>query len=1036
MADYKINLTLPDAEVDTLPVEAGSVSPINPSPTVGGDETPTLAAALFQAMPLPRVGKQSVYYADKYFRSFDKADNGANVDPNFKPFEVWKQNGHSENDLDALMEMTNFDEYATWQEFKSDREENARVIKDAGLTAEIASFVLNLGTDPTIYMGFGVGNMLAKGASKATAYGAGGLAAGVTTETIEQYADPDRTAMDSAINIAAAATIGGVLGKAMDSWGAVAAKKLVREPDFQKTAKSAIDEIQAAHATRQDLSAAAAPLSKTSDQSIGGNIVGKLTGRGFRYASPKLWGQTASEAETSAISQKMNGLAVKSKGNYAGEAQAESISDIIDNEQGKAIGRLKGLNNELTDLKKKGIVLDSDGEKRALLLAKSRKSIEKASETGEYTAAEIAVAKAHRENSSYWNETLADVDGYRSRKQYGAPLIVDKMKVNENFDVFRQKLGAKLSSTKEYMMGKIDDLQKNVDDLQRQLKSIPETNVASRKAVLELLKDAEDEWEVARALRDSTPEEILSDANLLAEQFSSGLFDGIPADLADKQMPARFRSRMLDMEEFIDFIETDPYKLWAGYAREVTPFQASMKVFGARTPNEAIAEYGRKMAEKRTEALVKGDEKLAQKLLKEREGAESRLNNSWKSHTGELGTEEALRHPGLVKITNGITNVVRPAMLGGQVMASVNEIAATTLWHGLRGGGQFTKVLGKLLTDPALREVSKQQANYVGTGLEAFTNKYLHDRIGTDLMKADVADGVSKATSDFARMGSRFNASVFYDSAVRTAVTVSQNGIIKDGLERLAKGSVKGEELADLAFLGFDKTNAAALVEQLKTHGTEINGVFFANTEKWANKDLARKWEVGLRRDLGRTTLMPGVGDTPFVFKTPIGKVLFMFKSWPVVATQKYLIGSLQRSDAGALTGIAMMVGTAALVDTLYNASKGTPISTDPDEVLWAGINRSGILGVVPELGGSFLMNKLFDIQSGGGKLWEYNDIKDVMTGPVGSYAQDISGAFDPTDKEGQLRQGWINSMLDLLPIPIVKPYLKTGIEELRENAE
>lgn len=1035
MSTYDIKLTLPNAENDTLPAEAGSVTPVSPLPDVQGGEMPSLAAAMAMTTIPARVGKQSVYYADQYLRSLDQKDNGANVDPNFKPFEVWKENGHTQADLDAVMNLNNWDEYNTWQAFKADTEKNAQVINDAGLTAEVASFALNLGTDPTVYMGFGLAGMLEKGASKAVAYGTAGLAQGVAYETLQQYADPDRTAQESAINIAAAATISGLLGKTMDAWGDLAAKKLLKEPDFQKASKSAIDEIQAAHATRSDLSAAAAPLSRESDQSIGGNIVGRLTGRGFRYASPKMYGQTAIEGDTSTILQKMNSNAVKSKGNYAGEAQPTSLADVIDIEQGKAIGRLKGLNNELTRLKKEGIVLDADGEKRALLLAKSRRSIDKAAETGEYTPAEIAVAKSHRENSAYWNEALDKVDGYRSKKQYGAPLIIDRMKVTENFDVFRQKLGSKMVSAKENVLEKIGSLEKRVDELQSQLKKIPDTDADARKALSEILADAEDDWEVARALRDASDEELLDDATILASQYASGIFDGIPSDLAAKQMPKRFRQRMLDMEEFIDFIETDPYQLWAGYAREVTPFQASQQVFGARTPEIAIADYGKKMEAKYAKALADGDTKLAQKLLKEREGTESRLNNSWEQHTGEFGTKEAKTHPGLVKVTNGITNIVRPAMLGGQVMASVNEIAATTLFHGLRGGGQFTKVLGQMIADPAMRQMSKAQANYAGLGLEAFTNKYLHDRIGTDLMKADVADGISKATSDFARLGSRMNASVFYDSAVRTAVTVSQNGILKDGLERLVKGKVGKEELADLAYLGFDKTNAPALIEQLKTHGTEVKGTFFANTKDWTNKALAQKWEVALRRDLARTTLMPGVGDTPFFFKTSVGKVVSMFKSWPVVATQKYLIGTLQRSDAGLMTGVAMMVGTSAMIDMLYNASKGTPISTDPEEILWAGINRSGIIGVVPELGGSYLMNRLFDIQSGGGKMWEYQDAKDWMSGPVGSYAQDVAGLARPTDSEG-LRQGWINSMIDVLPIPIVKPYLKAGIENLRENAE
>ena len=132
------------------------------------------------------------------------------------------------------------------------------------------------------------------------------------------------------------------------------------------------------------------------------------------------------------------------------------------------------------------------------------------------------------------------------------------------------------------------------------------------------------------------------------------------------------------------------------------------------------------------------------------------------------------------------------------------------------------------------------------------------------------------------------------------------------------------------------------------------------------------------------------------------------------------------------------MVLTSGAIDVLYNKSQGKDVSTDPDELLWAAINRSGMLGVIPEAGGSFLLNRVAGIQSGGARVYNYNDIQSIAAGPVGSFANDLlktapipksqdDGSYKSpyTDKKGNIKESSVNHLLNVLPIPLVKTYLK-----------
>jgi hypothetical protein len=153
------------------------------APITSGAPDFSAAAILEDTLPY-RAGVASAFMVDEIFRSFDPNDDLRKVDANFIPFDVFKENGHTEDEFDAIMEMDNYQQYSRYMERKGFRDETRQKIQAGGLPAGAASLAANLFSDPTLYAGFGATKMLASGLSRTKAFAISGALSGAAYEGI------------------------------------------------------------------------------------------------------------------------------------------------------------------------------------------------------------------------------------------------------------------------------------------------------------------------------------------------------------------------------------------------------------------------------------------------------------------------------------------------------------------------------------------------------------------------------------------------------------------------------------------------------------------------------------------------------------------------------------------------------------------------------------------------------------------------------------------------------------------------------------
>ena len=175
---------------------------------------------------------------------------------------------------------------------------------------------------------------------------------------------------------------------------------------------------------------------------------------------------------------------------------------------------------------------------------------------------------------------------------------------------------------------------------------------------------------------------------------------------------------------------------------------------------------------------------------------------------------------------------------------------------------------------------------------------------------------------------------------------VSHARMIK-AMRNEAAGTISKKEIEYLRSSFIDKRSGKAILKQIDRHGSKEGGMEFSNALKWDDQEAYTIFQSGLGRDIERTIITPGQ-DIPLWASTPIGKVMFQFKSFAVAATQRMLLSGLQQSDIAAMNGLMLSIALGGLSYAAKEADAGREVANpleNPEKWILEGIDRSGATG-------------------------------------------------------------------------------------------
>jgi hypothetical protein len=174
--------------------------------------------------------------------------------------------------------------------------------------------------------------------------------------------------------------------------------------------------------------------------------------------------------------------------------------------------------------------------------------------------------------------------------------------------------------------------------------------------------------------------------------------------------------------------------------------------------------------------------------------------------------------------------------------------------------------------------------------------------------------------------------------------------ILVRNIKNVAEGINTPKELEFLASYGISAEDAKLMAKMPIESNRGIN---FANTAKWEDRDLARKFYDSVTGIQRRVINSVGPADKPAVMMGILGKgadrkdaallsMPFQLRSWGMGATNKIMLSGLQGRDASFMSGTMMMLGASYLMLDLKTPDKVWE-RMGMDERILSSLEHSGL---------------------------------------------------------------------------------------------
>lgn len=678
----------------------------------------------------------------------------------------------------------------------------------------------------------------------------------------------------------------------------------------------------------------------------------------------------------------------------------------------------------------KKVIADWLGETNQIAVNKAQGSLDKAVtgiERAENSRPAAEKLGAEIREAESWSgkktELLSEVDK-------NIRLIGEKQAVTDELSALRglekqTKKQAKRQAQLERKLSAIDSAERTLPKLQRHLEILDKPRqFRNEHARLSRHANSLTRFDRRRqaAMRRMEPmarEELEAAADDIINKIigaPAGIVPGelIPDGLTKHAGFTKARTLNIPDERIKDFLESDVNYVMENYIRQVAPEIELTKRFGRVDMDgqiKAITEdYNRLISEAATPKDRAKLEKRRDADLRDIRAMRDRL----------LGTYGAPKDPSSFFVRAGRVarhvNFLR--LLGGMTISSLPDMARPIMQHGLRSA---LKPLGKMMTDISKMRIAKADLREMGIGLEyALSSR--------SKVIADLNDPYSRRT--FLERGLEWSSQKFGNFTLMNQYTDTMkmwSGLITQSKVLNAANAVAGgkklskKEITKLAHIGIDESMLHRIADQYSRHGEDLDGLLTGHSHLWDDRVVREVFQSAILKDVRTTVITPGIGDTPLMMSSELGKIVMQFKTFFFATHNRALVSGIQSGDASFYYGALLQVGLGSLVYVLKSMMAGREINTDPANLVKEGLDWSGMMGWLGEpnnvlenlSGGTYGMSAMF----GGPPASRYQSRNGIgaLLGPTFDLGGDIknitagvlNGEFD--DRE-------VRSVRKLLP--------------------
>ena len=405
------------------------------------------------------------------------------------------------------------------------------------------------------------------------------------------------------------------------------------------------------------------------------------------------------------------------------------------------------------------------------------------------------------------------------------------------------------------------------------------------------------------------------------------------------------RKLKIPTEVVQDYLTLDPALVWHAYHRDMIPRLELNRKFGNYDLSDQLAALDKEAA-----ALIKAADTPKQR---------AKLNKQYKDARRDiLGVRDLVlnrygnpNNPNswFVNVGRGIRTWNALTSLGGMMLAAIPDVGIIAARMGMTRTIKGASLLGEQIVRGSKDGTySMKFLKSIGGALDATLNNR-HQAI----MMMDEAIGTHGMTDDLVRNFSTLTGMAHWNTAMQSIVGLQMMDDL--GAMALRKANPSKKQMQRMAqVFNIDSRMWSRIKEQWAEHGIQDGGLRVPEFDKWTDTEAARVLRSSLLKEMRTAVVYPGMGDLPLVSRDELGKLLFQFKSFPLAATSRFMLSTLQNANISPVNSAASILGVLmplALVSYyVKELSAGKEPSTDWNVLVREAIDRSGLFGIYTDL--------------------------------------------------------------------------------------
>ncbi len=407
--------------------------------------------------------------------------------------------------------------------------------------------------------------------------------------------------------------------------------------------------------------------------------------------------------------------------------------------------------------------------------------------------------------------------------------------------------------------------------------------------------------------------------------------------------PLKKRAFNIPRNQINDWIDNDILGLSSRYARQMIPEIEMRKRFGKDGFEKIIKDVNKEYDELTNAAKPKEAKKLDKERKEVLKDLVTTLDLLRGTYRGSGGSPDDF----MSRASRSLLTFNYVVGLGGVAISSIPDAGMGVLRQG------FTNFFGhslKPFVDDLIKtggKLSRSEARSYGQVLQTVSASRTQSiwSVGDPMTHGTPFE---RFLGNIGNKMSNYNLINFSnDMWQQVNVLGNRYRIINNISDFTKKGKIVAKEEEFMNNMGFSVETRRGIQNQVDKYVDEIYGNMIPNIDKWDNIDFKNKFKSGIGKAIDQTIITKGATDIPRYGNTDLGRIIFQWQNFNFAFNNKVIIKGLQESDGRVLTGLSSLVSLGMLVEYMKNAQSGRPQPANAAQWVDAGLDRSGILGML-----------------------------------------------------------------------------------------